>query len=28
LVDYDAQDMPLELIDKFFIVLGSIKKFF
>ena len=28
LVDYDAQDMPIELIDKFFIVLGSIKKFF
>jgi len=28
LEDYDAQDMPIELIEKFFIVLGSIKKFF
>ena len=28
LIDYDAQDMPIELIEKFFIVLGSIKKFF
>jgi hypothetical protein len=26
--DYDQQNMPLTLIDKIFIVLGSIKKFF
>lgn len=26
--DFDEQDMPIELIDKFFLVLGSIKKFF
>lgn len=26
--NYDPQDMPLELIQKFFLVLGSIKKFF
>lgn len=26
--DFDEQDMPLELIEKFFLVLGSIKKFF
>jgi hypothetical protein len=28
LEDCDAQDIPVELIEKFFIVLGSIKKFF
>jgi len=26
--DFDEQDMPIELIEKFFLVLGSIKKFF
>lgn len=26
--EYDDQDMPIELIQKFFLVLGSIKKFF
>lgn len=26
--DFDEQDMPVELIQKFFLVLGSIKKFF
>lgn len=28
LQDFDSQDMPIELIEKFFLVLGSIKKFF
>jgi hypothetical protein len=28
LEDYDAQDIPVELIEEFFIILGFIKKFF